>query len=271
MRQYGALQDITDQKRAEEELKKHRDHLEEMVEARTKELKDTQEELGRKERLAALGQLTATVAHEIRNPLGTVQTSVFSIGDAIKRNEMQRVDRAIKLAERNIRRCDGIIKKLLDYTHKRKLKPEPVDIGVWLGDLLDEQAIPKRIQCRRDLQSGILVPVDREYLGRAVVNVVTNAVQALEEESPSKELKVKTAVAEDRLEIRVIDTGPGISDDIREKIFDPLFSTKSIGVGLGLAIVEDIMAGHGGGIEIESEPGKGDGGGFVAAGRKTNA
>jgi len=258
LRQYGALQDITDQKRAEEELKKHRDHLEEMVEARTKELKDAQEELVRKERLAALGQLTATVAHEIRNPLGTVQTSVFSIGDAIERNEMQRVDRAIKLAERNIRRCDGIITELLDYTHKRKLRLESVDIGDWLGDLLDEQAIPKRIKCRRNFQSGILVPVDREYLRRAVINVVTNAVQALEEEeSPGKELKVETAVAGNRLEIRVIDTGPGIPDDIREKIFEPLFSTKSIGIGLGLAIVEDIMTIHGGGVDVESEVGKG--------------
>ncbi len=93
---------------------------------------------------------------------------------------------------------------------------------------------------------------------RAVINVVINAVQALaEEESPGNELKVKTTVAGNRLEIRVIDTGPGIPDDLREKIFEPLFSTKSFGVGLGLAIVEDIMAEHGGGIEIESVVGKG--------------
>ncbi len=78
-----------------------------------------------------------------------------------------------------------------------------------------------------------------------------------EEESPPKELKVKAEVTGNRLEIRVIDTGPGIPDDIREKIFDLLFSTRSFGLGLGLAFVEDIMGEHGGGIEIESEPGKG--------------
>ena len=69
--------------------------------------------------------------------------------------------------------------------------------------------------------------------------------------------KVETAVAGDRLEIRVIDTGPGIPDDIQDRLFEPLFSTKSIGVGLGLSIVTDIMAEHGGGVEVESEVGKG--------------
>jgi len=251
-------QEITERRRAEEELKKHRDHLEEMVETRTKELKGAQDELVRKERLAALGQLTATVAHEIRNPLGTVQTSVFSIGDAIERKEMKRVDRALSLAARNIRRCDGIITELLDFTRQKELKPAPMDIDAWLGGLLDEQKIPEEIECRRAINAGILVPFDPEYLRRAVINVVTNAVQALaEEESAGKELKVKTAVAGNRLEIRVIDNGPGIPDDIREKIFDPLFSTRSFGVGLGLAIVKDIMAEHGGGIEVESKVGKG--------------
>jgi signal transduction histidine kinase len=133
-----------------------------------------------------------------------------------------------------------------------------MDIDVWLEDLLNEQKIPEGIEYKPEMNCGILIPFDPEYLRRAVINVVTNAVQALEdEESPCKELKVKTAVAGNRLEIRVIDTGPGISDDIREKIFEPLFSTKSIGVGLGLAVVEDIMTEHGGGIEVESEPGRG--------------
>ncbi len=251
-------QEITERRRAEEELGKHRDHLEEMVEMRTKELKVAQDELVRKERLAALGQLTATVAHEIRNPLGTVQTSVFSIGDAIKRKEMKRVNRALSLAERNIRRCDGIITELLDFTRQKELKKESMDIDVWLEGLLEEYKLPEKIEYKPKMNSGILISFDPEYLRRAMINVITNAVQAMDEkESLGKELQVKTTVAGNRLEIRVIDTGPGIPDDLREKIFEPLLSTKSFGVGLGLAIVKDIMAEHGGGIEIESEPGKG--------------
>ncbi len=170
------FRDVTEKRQAEEELRKHHDHLEEMVEARTKELKAAQSELVRKERLAALGQLTATVAHEIRNPLGTVQTSVFSIGDAIERKEMERVGRALNLAERNIRRCDGIITELLDFTRQKGLNPATMDIDVWLEDLLNEQKIPEGIECRRAINAGILVPFDSEYLRRAVINVVTNAV-----------------------------------------------------------------------------------------------
>ncbi len=252
------FRDVSEKRKTQKTLKEYSERLEEMVETRTKELKSAQDELVRKERLAALGQLTATVAHEIRNPLGTVQTSVFSIGDAIERKEMKRVDRALSLATRNIRRCDGIITELLDFTRQKELRKAPMDIGAWLESLLDEHKLPEEIEYKSEMNSGILIPFDPEYLRRAVINVVTNAVQALEEiESPGKELKVKTAVAGNRLEIRVIDTGPGISDDTREKIFEPLFSTKSFGIGLGLAIVEDIMATHGGGIEIESEPGKG--------------
>lgn len=251
------FRDVTEKRQVEETLSTYRDHLEDMVEVRTKELKSAQEELVRQARLAAMGQLTATVAHEIRNPLGTVQTSIFSIGDAIKRNEMERVDRALRLAARNIRRCDGIITELLDFTRQKKLKLAPIDIDVWLEGLMDQQKLPEEIEYKPEMNSGILIPFDPEYFRRAVINIVSNAVQAMaEEEAPVKGLKVKTAVAGNRLEIRVIDTGPGIPSDIREKIFDPLFSTKSFGVGLGLAIVEDIMAAHGGGVEIESEPGR---------------
>jgi len=253
VRQYGALQDITDQKRDEEELKKHREHLEEMVEIRTKELKSAQDELIRRERLATLGQLTATVAHEIRNPLGTVRNSVFSIGSAIKRKEMIRVDRALSLAERNIQRCDGIIAELLDFTRQRKLKKAPMDIDVWLENLMGEYQLPEEIEYKPEMKSGTLISFDPEYLGRAVINVITNAVQAMEEESLGKELQLKTAVVKNKLEIRIVDTGPGIPGDVREKIFDLLFSTKNFGVGLGLAIVKDVMAEHGGGVEIESE------------------
>ena len=252
------FRDVTEKRKTQKALKDYSERLEEMVETRTKELEDAQDELVRKERLAALGQLTATVAHEIRNPLGTVQTSVFSIGDAIERKETKRVDRALSLATRNIRRCDGIITELLDFTRQKELKKATLDIDAWLEDLLNEQKIPEGVDCKSAINAGILVPFDPEYLRRAVINVVANAVQALEDdESPGKELKVKTAVAGNRLVIKVIDTGPGISDDIRKKIFEPLFSTKSFGVGLGLAIVEDIMAEHGGGIEIESKPGNG--------------
>ncbi|MBN1977275.1 MAG: substrate-binding domain-containing protein [Anaerolineae bacterium] len=257
-------QEIVERTRAEEELQHYRERLEELVEERTLELEKAQAELVRQERLSALGQLTATVAHEIRNPLGTVRTSVFSISDAIARNEMGRIERALKLAERNIVRCDAIITELLDFTRDRVLQKSPTQIEAWLDRLLDEaldqRAIPESIALVKELNASVEVPVDSEHLRRAVINVVENAVDAMREKGPfegKNRLTVSTQVTDSRLEIGISDTGCGIPEEVMNRVFEPLFSTKSFGVGLGLSIVKSIMEQHGGGIEISSQAGKG--------------
>ncbi|MBN1813864.1 MAG: substrate-binding domain-containing protein [Anaerolineae bacterium] len=257
-------QEIAERKRAEEELKRYRDRLEELVVERTRKLEKAQAELMRQERLSALGQLTATVAHEIRNPLGTVRTAVFSIGDAIKRDELSRVERALQLAERNIVRCDDIITELLDYTRGQVLQKSPTQIDAWLDRMLDEtlnqRTIPESITLVRELHADAEVLIDGERFRRAIVNVVDNAVDAMREKGPFEEknrLTVSTQVIGDRVKIGISDTGCGIPDEIMDKLFEPLFSTKSFGVGLGLSIVRSIMEQHGGGIEISSQAGEG--------------
>lgn len=234
------------------------DGLEQQVADRTAKLEAAQMELLRQERLATLGKVTATVAHEIRNPLATVNTSVFSIASALERNEPERVKRALNLAERNVIRCDNIIAELLDYTRKLDVRLDKVNIDSWLKNLLDELTYPDGIECRQNLTCGMKVPVDRELLRRAIINIITNAVHALtEENSPGNVLTVETSISGRDLEIRIVDTGPGIPDELREKIFEPLFSTKGFGVGLGLSIAQDIMEKHQGDIEVQSEVGKG--------------
>jgi signal transduction histidine kinase len=132
------------------------------------------------------------------------------------------------------------------------------DIDGWLDRVLGEHDIPEGIECIRELRCGIETPIDCEQLRRAVLNVVTNAIHALRDEaSQGNQLTVGTHVVGDRLEIRVSDTGCGIPADVIDKIFEPLFSTKSFGIGLGMPIVKDIMKNHGGGVEIQSKIGKG--------------
>jgi len=233
-------------------------NLEQKVAERTTQLKDAQAELIRQERLATLGKLTATIAHEIRNPLATVNTSIFSIGAAMEKNDTERIKRALTLAERNVRRCDNIITELLDYTRKLEIRPDKVNIDRWMNGILDEQTFPEGIECRRNLNCGLEVRIDREHMRRAVINVITNAVHALSEEnSPGNELTIETAISGQNLAIRIIDTGPGIPDNLQQKIFEPLFSTKGFGVGLGLSIAKDIMEKHHGGIDIKSKVGEG--------------
>jgi signal transduction histidine kinase len=254
----GAALDITARKQAEEEIALYRNHLEELVRERTERLEEAQVELVRKERLAALGSLTATVAHEIRNPLGTVRSSVFSIIDSIARKETHRINRAAKLAERNIIRCDRIIEELLDFTRVKEIKLQPTRIDDRLVQVIEELALPEGIELSLDLNSGVEINVDQERLRRSLINIVNNAVDALsDDDSVGNRITVASGLTGDRLEIRVTDNGPGIQADELDKVFEPLFSTKGFGVGMGLSIVKKNMEQMKGGVAIESEVGVG--------------
>ncbi len=119
--------------------------------------------------------------------------------------------------------------------------------------LLDTQVYNNDVKCIRELHSGLIISIDPEHLRRAVINVFTNAVQALEEtESEGKQVTVATRVSGGMMGIRISDNGPGIPEGHFEKIFEPLFSTKTFRVGLGLNIVRNIMEDHRGGVEIQS-------------------
>lgn len=254
----GGDRDITDRKRAEQELAKYRGQLELLVEDRTLKLKEAQSELIQRERLATLGRLTATVSHEIRNPLGTIQMAIFSIGDSLERNEPHRIDRSLKLAERNIIRCVNIIEELTSYTRVKGLDISRISLDAWLKTVLDEQTIPEEIRCELDLSSGICAPIDQEKLRQVIINLITNAIHALlDENSSGKLLQISTRLLGGEYEICVRDDGVGMSDEIKGNVFEPLYSTKGFGVGLGMVIAKDIVEQHHGEISIESKEGKG--------------
>ncbi|MFQ5672851.1 MAG: PAS domain S-box protein [Nitrospinales bacterium] len=258
------VRDISDRKRIEEDLERHRGYLEELVEERTRALKAAQKELVRKERLAILGELSAKVSHELRNPLGIVRNVTFSLAQLLRGNKD--AERPLTLANRAIERCDNIIEELLDYARPHERNLEPTDVDRLLDELIDEQTPPEPVTVIRKLAAGVKVDLDRERFRRAMINVLHNGYQALIEKCNRENgntgrktecrLFVETRIAGSRLEIRIQDTGIGIPRDQLEKIFEPLYSTKSFGVGLGLSIVREILQQHGGGIEIKSQPGE---------------
>ncbi len=246
--------DITGRKRAEEELARHRERLEALVEERSRELEEAQRELVRSERLAAIGQLTGTVSHELRNPLGTIRSSFAIVSNHLQATHGP-VSRALERIERNIDRCVTIIDELLAYTRVRDMHLEHVAIDDWLTDLVVDEEVPHSISVVLDCQSEATVSIDRERLRRAILNLLQNACQAFtesEHECTQATVAISTRMADGSLAIQVADNGPGIPEDIRERIFEPLFSTKSFGVGLGLPLVRQIVEQHGGEIAVDT-------------------
>jgi signal transduction histidine kinase len=251
--------DITARKRVEAELARHRERLEELVAERSEALEEAQRELVRNERLAAIGQLTGTVSHELRNPLGTIRSSFAIVGNHLQTSHGP-VARALERIERNIDRCVTIIDELLAYTRVRDMHLEAVAIDEWLTDQVVDEEIPHSISVVLDCQSGRTVLIDRERFRRAILNLLQNAWQAFtesEHECDQATVAISTRVVGGHLAVRFADNGPGIPEDIRERIFDPLFSTKSFGVGLGLPLVRQIVDQHGGDISVQTALGEG--------------
>ncbi len=259
----GFILDITDRKRAEEEIQKLNEDLERRVEERTADLRKAQETVLRNERLSTLGRLTATVSHELRNPLGVIRTSIFTLRRKRSGGE-PRAERTLDRIERNVVRCDRIIDELLDFTRISQLEPEATSLGAWLEDILNEQTLPSGVAMRLAFgRPDMAVSLDPDRFRRVIINVFDNACQAMigdgieNADAERHTLTVRTQERHGRVEVIFEDTGPGIPSDVLERIFEPLYSTKGFGVGLGLPVVKHIMEQHHGGIEIESVEGQG--------------
>lgn len=255
------MSEIEERRTAQEELAANRDNLEKIVRERTARLTAAQEELVKSERLAVLGQLTGTVAHELRNPLGTIRASLFALSAGMGDDAPPAARRATTRIERNIMRCDQIIEELLDYTRITELDRSPVQLDVWLRETMADAGVPEEVELTLNADCRQVVMADAERLRRCLLNVVRNACEAMTSRGDSadrpKVLTVETRQRSDRVEIEVRDTGPGMDRQCLERIFEPLFSTKSFGVGLGLPTVRRAMEQHGGGIEVGSTPGSG--------------
>ena len=249
--------------RANDAVKQLNEDLERRVEERTVELKQTQTDLVRSERLATLGQLTATVSHELRNPLGAIRTAIYLIRGRTE-NQNLGVESALERADRSISRCDNIINELLDFTRSTPLAPEAADFDAWLLSVLSEQNLPESVTLDKQMgANGAEIAFDHERLRRVIINLFNNACEAMLEAAENGQvthalmLSVESRIEGDRLKVMFKDNGHGIPPDVLEKIWEPLYSTKSFGVGLGLPTVRQIMDQHDGGIDMASQEGQG--------------
>jgi signal transduction histidine kinase len=245
----GAGRDVSAEVAVEVELQRR-------VDERTAALQTAQGELIRKERLSALGQLTATMAHELRNPLSAIRNTLFAVRETATAGGLN-LDRPMTRIERSIERCDRIIHDLLDYTRIKELQRAVIAPDPWLEEVLEEQRLPADVTLVKKLDADCLIAIDIERMRRVVINLVDNAAQALMAGAPARQITVSTRRTADMFELAIEDTGSGIAKDVLPKVFEPLFSTKSFGTGLGLPLVKQIVEQHNGTIGITSEPGTG--------------
>jgi signal transduction histidine kinase len=231
-----------------------------------KKLKDAQDELVKKGKMEQLGQLTATVAHELRNPLGAVRTSAYLLERKLKNHNLG-VEAQFERINNGINRCDNTITQLLDFSRNKNLHCQPGNIDQWLSKVLQEEAAELPASVEITLSLGLddaQFPFDPARLQRAVVNLVSNAAEAMLGLVSSNKLAhadpriwITTTRTAFGMALSVRDNGPGMSAEVLARIREPLFTTKSFGTGLGIPAVEQIATQHGGRLEIESAPGEG--------------
>jgi PAS domain S-box-containing protein len=242
----GAIFDVTERHDMEIELRQALDRA-----------NDAMDKLSRQERLATLGQVAGTVSHELRNPLASIRSSMALIRQ-LTANKGLGLDRALERIDRNIERCNGIIADLLEFTRRREVSRAPVEIDAWIGETLDEHALAEGVTVVRELASDSVVALDCERFRQVMVNLLDNAAQAMSDESwtpadaRQPTIVVRTEAAGPHVRLSVVDNGPGIPVEQQSRIFEPLFTTKSFGVGLGLPTVRRIVEQHGGTIAVES-------------------
>jgi PAS domain S-box-containing protein len=212
------------------------------------ELARAQDQLVRQERLAALGELAAVVAHEVRNPLGAIFNSLGTLRRLVRPSGDAKM--LLDIVAEEADRLNRIVSELLDFARPSPpaLRPQPLE------RVLDEAVAAAlagtddRIALVRDVPDALpLIPMDARLIRQAILNVALNAVQAMSEGGT---LTVRARLAGDTAVVELADTGPGIPSELRCRIFEPFFTTKATGTGLGLAVLKRILDDHRGRVEV---------------------
>ncbi len=220
------------------------------------EIKEMEQHLRRQDRLAALGEMSAGMAHEIKNPLAAIKAGVQFIGknfpDGSKEKEW------VYLIVKEINRIDRIVKDMISYARRPPLRRTWCDIRIPIKHALGiarEAAMDKKLIIEEEYIGDIpKVYVDEDQMTEVLTNLLLNAIDAVKEKG---RVKISARMVDNNLEITVEDTGEGIPPENLDKIFNPFFTTKKGGTGLGLSITHRIVQEHGGKIKVESEVGKG--------------
>jgi two-component system sensor histidine kinase HydH len=257
---------------SQQQTRLYRELAERLAET-NRRLEQAQAEARRSERLAALGQLSAGLAHEIRNPLGVIKGSAEMLTQKLQASDALARELAGYIST-EVNRLSDLVTEFLDFARPLHAEPHPADLIALLDRVLQivadrfagkqsssTQEPSKPVRVERHYASGLpLVPLDESLCEQAFLNLVQNAYEAMQDQDADHDgtlrVDVQPAIQNDRggVELRLSDTGPGVPEELREEIFNPFVTTKKTGVGLGLSIVSKIVDGHHGSIRVENSP-----------------
>ncbi|MCA9263428.1 MAG: PAS domain S-box protein [Planctomycetales bacterium] len=244
--------DVTLNRDTQRKLVQLNQELEERVADRTKQLEAAQAELLNNERLAALGRVSGGVAHEIRNPLNAIKTSAYYLLETMPHDEKLREH--LERIDRQVEHASGVITALTNFAKM----PMPLFAAVSARELieqtLEQTRVPANIEVDNGVETSHIISVDAVQIRIVLRNLIVNAIDAM---AHGGRLSFRSTRTNDRIEIRVADTGTGIAPDRLQRIMEPLFSTKTSGIGLGLAIAQSIVDKNAGQLAVESTIGMG--------------
>lgn len=217
-------------------------------------LEDSKERMARRERLASIGRLAGNVAHELRNPLGVIESSAY-----LMRKQRVLDDHGTKHLDRisdHVARCSAIVHNLLELARNREPQREKIRLASLLDSTVHTLNLPDSITVERDIPDGLEIIADGALLSHAISNLIVNAVAAYDGNGGRVRLAAR-ADQDGRAVIEVSDDGPGFDDDILANAFEPLVTKRGGGIGLGLALVRSIVQLHGGRVEAANDDGGG--------------
>ena len=244
-----------------ETMARRREYALGLVKVRTEELQQSlsdlasaHEQLVRQERLAAIGQLASTVGHELRNPLGVISNAIYLLRGDLGSDPTPAAQRHLATAEREVSAATVIVSDLLEFARERQPVVDEVDVTGLLDEVLAILPPPTGVTVDRAGDSSVTVRGDREMLRQVLLNIIGNGYQAMPD---GGHLTVSVSSVGGAVQLRIADSGVGMSAETQERLFEPFFTTKPRGVGLGLAVTKRIVEAHNGTITVASEEGHG--------------
>ena len=235
-------------------LRAHSEHLEDLVVERTAKLRAAQEQLLRREKLAILGQMSGSVGHELRNPLATISNAVYYLNMVLSDADDD-VREYLEIIATQSRNAEKVISDLLDFARIKTLQKEHIGVLAVVELALEQMTIPEAIRLECDVPETLPgLTVDRRHFEQVLLNLLKNACDAMPD---GGNLTIRANANDERISIAVSDNGCGIPEGTMKKLFDPLFTTKPTGIGLGLAISKHLIELNGGEIVVESREGEG--------------